>query len=215
MKIKWFGHSAFLISATNNLKIVTDPFTVGNGINYSPIAATSDIVTISHGHSDHNNVLAVQGSPVVLREKGSFIVKGVEIKAVQVHHDRTLGSQRGNNLVFCFKMDGMLVCHAGDLGHVLSSRQIEEIGPVDILMLPVGGYYTLDAGEAHTVAQTLKPRIVIPMHYKTPRTDYPIAGVHLFIKDRQNVRQLEASEIEFSKTRLPDITETVVLKSAN
>ena len=215
MKIKWLGHSAFLITSANNIKIVTDPYTTGNGINYSPINETSDIVTVSHVHSDHSNISAIKGSPIILREKGTYLVKGVEIKAVPVHHDGTLGSQRGSNLVFCLKVDGILVCHAGDLGHILSPRQIEEIGPVDVLMLPVGGFYTLNAQEAHLVAQSLKPHIVIPMHYKTPGTEYSIAGVQLFLKDLQNVRQLDACEIELSNTGLPYITETIVLKSAH
>lgn len=215
MKIKWLGHSAFLITAANNIKIVTDPYTTGNGINYRPINETADIVTISHTHSDHSNYAAVKGSPVVIREKGQHIVKGIEIKAVQVYHDGTLGSQRGSVLVFCFKVDGLVVCHAGDLGHTLSPREIDEIGPVDVLMLPIGGYYTIDAREASVVALSLKPRIVMPMHYKTEKAEYPITGLQPFLKNRENVRQLDASEFEVTRASLPSVTETVVLKSVN
>jgi L-ascorbate metabolism protein UlaG (beta-lactamase superfamily) len=215
MKIKWLGHSAFLITSSDNIKIVTDPYSTGNGINYLPINETADIVTCSHTHGDHCNILAIKGSPVILREKGVQIVKGIEIKAVHVHHDGTLGSQRGNNLIFCFKVDGMAVCHAGDLGHTLSHRQIDEIGIVDILMLPIGGYYTIDPGEADTVAHSLKAFVVIPMHYKTLKTDYPIAGVQTFLKKRNNVRQIDASEIEITRSSMPVLTETIVLKSAN
>jgi L-ascorbate metabolism protein UlaG (beta-lactamase superfamily) len=215
MKIKWLGHSAFLITSADNIKIITDPYTPGNGINYRPINESSDIVTVSHRHSDHNNAAAVKGTPVILREKGLRVVKGVEIKGVPVYHDGTLGSQRGGDLVFCFKMDGISLCHTGDLGHALSPRQIEEIGPVDVLMLPVGGFYTIDAKEATAVVQSLKPHIVIPMHYKTAGAEYPIAGLQPFLKDRQNVRQVDSDEIEISPTELPHGTETIVLKSAN
>jgi L-ascorbate metabolism protein UlaG (beta-lactamase superfamily) len=215
MKIKWLGHSSFLITSSDNIKIVTDPYTTGNGINYRPVNETADIVTISHMHSDHNNISAVKGVPVVLREKGRHIVKGIEIKAVPVHHDGTLGSQRGENLVFCFKVDTLAVCHAGDLGHTLSPRQIDEIGPVDVLMLPVGGFYTIDARDAAVVARALKAHIVIPMHYKTSKTEYPIAGLQSFLKDQGNVRQPEAIEIELTRPGLPANTEIIVLKSAN
>jgi L-ascorbate metabolism protein UlaG (beta-lactamase superfamily) len=215
MKIKWLGHASFLITAANNIKIVTDPYNTGKGINYRPISETGDIVTISHSHGDHNNDTAVKGSPIILREKGRHIVQDIEFTAVQVFHDRTLGSQRGSVLVFCFKVDGLVVCHAGDLGHTLSSREIDEIGPVDILMLPVGGYYTIDAGEAGIVALSLKPHVVLPMHYKTDKTEYPIAGVQPFLKDRENVRELDVSEIEIRRASLPKMTETIVLRSAN
>jgi len=215
LKIKWLGHAAFIIKLSNNIKIVTDPYKTGNGINYLPINETADIVTLSHSHSDHNNYAAVKGSPVILGEKGRQIVKNIEINAIQVYHDRTLGSQRGSVLIFCFKVEGLIVCHAGDLGHTLNPRELEEIGPVDILMLPVGGYYTIDAESADVVARSIKPRVILPMHYKTEKTDYPITGLQLFLKGRQNVRQLDSSEIEISLATLPLITETIVLKSAN
>ncbi len=215
MKIKWLGHAAFLITAANNIKIITDPYNIGNGINYRPISDIADIVTISHGHRDHSNSAAIKGSPLILREQDQHIVKGIEIKAVQVYHDQTLGSERGNVLVFCLKVDGLIVCHTGDLGHTLSAQQIDEISPVDILMLPIGGYYTIDAQQADIVAQSLNPRIILPMHYKTDKTDYPIAVVQPFIKDRDNVRQLEVSEIEITPDSLPSVTQTVVLKPAN
>ena len=215
MKIKWLGHSAFLITSTAGIKIVTDPYTIGNGINYLPIEELSDIVTVSHIHGDHSNISAVKGSPVILKEQGSYHIKGIDIKGVQVYHDNTLGSQRGRNLVFCFKVDGVVVCHAGDLGHTLSQGQIDEIGQVDVLMLPIGGFYTIDAREASIIAQSLKPRIVIPMHYKTSSTDYPISGVQPFLKDRENIRQTDTSEIELTLNDLPQVTATIVLKSAN
>ena len=215
MRIKWLGHASFLITAANNIKIVTDPYHTGNGINYLPITETADIVTISHSHGDHNNDAVVKGSPIILREKGRHLVKDIEITALPVYHDCTLGSQRGSVLVFCFKVDGLVICHTGDLGHTLSSREIEEIGPIDILMLPVGGFYTLDAQEAGIVAQSLKPRLIFPMHYKNAKNDYPIAGVQPFLKDRDHVRQLDVSEIEITRASLPSVTETVILTSAN
>ena len=215
MKIKYLGHSAFLITSENNIKIVTDPYNTGRGLSYHPINETADIVSVSHNHGDHNNTSAIKGSPIILLEKGSQIVKGIEIRAMPVYHDNLFGSRRGGDLVFCFKLDDLVVCHTGDLGHTLSPGQIDEIGPVDVLMLPVGGFFTIDAREAWIVAQSLKSHIVMPMHYKTAKTEFPIDDVQLFIKDRDNVFQPDASEIEINRISLPTVTQTIVLKPAN
>ncbi len=111
-------------------------------------------------------------------------------------------------------MDGVRVCHLGDLGHELDSNQMAEIGNVDVLLVPVGGFYTIDAKEATKVCEKLKPRLVIPMHYKTDKSSYPIAGVDDFLKGRKNVRRLGVSEIEIKKEQLPAIMETLVLEHA-
>jgi L-ascorbate metabolism protein UlaG (beta-lactamase superfamily) len=215
MKIKWLGHSAFLITTASGIKIITDPYNTGSGINYKPINETAEIVTISHDHRDHNNFSVVKGSPVVLREEGTHFVKGTEIKALSVYHDSTAGGQRGNNLMFCFKAEGIVVCHAGDLGHTLSPGQINEIEKVDILLIPIGGYYTINAQEANLVIKALSPRLIIPMHYKTGKIDFPIEGIQPFLKGLENVHELDDSEIEINCGALPIKTEFMVLKPAN
>lgn len=214
MQIKWLGHASFLITTRDKTKIITDPYTVGGGINYKPINESADIVTRSHGHSDHNNIKAIKGNPAILTGAGASTVKGVEIKAVPAFHDDSRGSQRGNDLLFCFRVDGMDLCHLGDLGHQLSPQQISDIGPVDILFIPVGGYYTINAKEATAVVQSLRPKVVFPMHYKTPEADYPISGADEFLKDKKNVRRLNSSEVEFQKETLPRETEIIVMLSA-
>jgi L-ascorbate metabolism protein UlaG (beta-lactamase superfamily) len=214
MNIKWLGHSSFLITTGDNVRIITDPYSTGNGINYGPVNEAADIVTVSHGHGDHNNIKAVKGNPSVLQKAGSHTVRGIEFNAVPVFHDGSRGSQRGNNLVFCFKADGLNLCHLGDLGHTLSGEQISHLGPVDVLFIPVGGYFTIDAAEASSVAQSIKPGVIIPMHYKTPKCDYPISPVDDFLQGKPGVRRVSSSEVSLSRDALPGETEIIVLQPA-
>ena len=216
MKIKWLGHACFLLTSDAGLRIVTDPYTPGGfGLQYRPPAEKADIVTVSHEHADHNNVGDVKGTPQIVRDAGVHQVKGIEIKGVSTSHDEMSGSQRGSNTVFCFALDGVRVCHLGDLGHDLTVGSLAEIGEVDVLLIPVGGSFTIDADVASRVADRLAAKVVIPMHFKNERCpDFPVAGVADFQKKRQRVRTVDGSEVEIKKDGLPSETETVVLKPA-
>jgi L-ascorbate metabolism protein UlaG (beta-lactamase superfamily) len=214
MKVKWLGHACFLITSRDGLRVITDPYAVGGGINYSSIKETADVVTVSHEHGDHNNVAAVQGQPEVVEGSGTRTAKGIRFKGVATSHDASQGTQRGSNTVFCFTMDGLNLCHLGDLGHVLSPGQVTEIGAVDILFVPVGGFFTIDATVASQVCDQLKPRIAIPMHFKTPKCAYAIAGVEGFLRGRKNVRKVGGSEVEFECQDLSTGTEIVLLQPA-
>jgi L-ascorbate metabolism protein UlaG (beta-lactamase superfamily) len=215
MQIKWLGHASFLITSQDGKKIITDPYTVGNGINYKPITESAEIVTSSHGHGDHNNTKAINGSPAVLTEAGSQTVKGIEFKAVPVFHDASGGNQRGKNLIICFRVDGLNLCHLGDLGHQLNQQQLSGIGHVDILFIPIGGFFTIDAKEATEVAKSIQPKLVFPMHYKTSSVDYPIKGVEEFLKGKKNIRKVNSSQVEIKSDSLPQETEIVVLQPAH
>jgi len=214
MKIKWLGHASFLITSRDGLRVITDPYTVGGGIDYSPIRETADVVVVSHDHSDHNNVSTVQGKPEVVKGSGKKTAKSIQFKGVGTSHDAAQGKQRGTNTVFCFTIDDMRLCHLGDLGHVLGPGQVTEIGAVDILFVPVGGFFTIDASVASQVCDQLKPKIVIPMHFKTAKCAYPLAGVEDFLKGKKNVRKVPGSEAEFEHEKLPAATEIVVLQPA-
>lgn len=214
MKVKWLGHSCFLITTRGGVRIITDPYAVGEDIKYSPIKETADIVVVSHGHSDHSNVSAVQGKPEVIKGNGTKTAQGIQFKGIAAYHDASQGTQRGPNTIFCFTVDDIKLCHLGDLGHVLSPGKANEIGAVDILFIPVGGFYTIDAYVASQVCNQLKPKVVIPMHFRTPKCAYPIAGVEDFLKGRKNVRKVEDSEAEFERERLPAATEIVLLQPA-
>ena len=215
MKVKWLGHACFLIISDKGLRIVTDPYTPGvGGVGYAPVNEAADIVTVSHEHFDHNDAHKVPGKPEVVKGSGAKNVKGIEVKGVATHHDDSHGKERGDNVVYCFSVDGIKLCHLGDLGHRLSKEQIAEIGAVDILFVPVGGFFTIDAKMARRVCDDLKPKVIFPMHYKTPKLEFPVAGVEDFIEGKKNVKQLDSTEIEFQSSKLPDATEIVVLKPA-
>ena len=214
MNIKWLGHSCFLITSKEGLRIITDPYAVGGGINYSPINESADIVLVSHNHADHNNISAVQGRPEAIKGNGIKSAKGIQFRGIATYHDTSQGKQRGPNTIFCFNLDGIRLCHLGDLGHVLNREQVEQVGAVDILFIPVGGVYTIDAANASQVCEQLKPKVVIPMHFKTSKCDYPIATVEDFLKGKRNVRKIDSSEVEFKLEELPASTDIVVLEPA-
>lgn len=212
MKIKWLGHASFLITSDTGTKIITDPYATGDGIKYGEITESADIVTTSHDHSDHNNVATVKGKPEVVRGTGITKVREIEFKGIASHHDEAGGRQRGSNTMFCFEVDRIRVCHLGDLGHQLSDKQASELGGVDILLIPVGGYYTIDAKVATQVCDQLKPKVIIPMHFKTDKCGFPIAGVDEFLKGKAGAKKLNASEVEFRQEELPSATQIIVLK---
>ncbi len=212
MKIKWLGHACFMITSDAGIKIITDPYAPSENLNYGEIKESADIVTVSHGHFDHNNVAAVKGNPEVVRETAK--VKGIEFKSIPTYHDNTGGKRGGNNAVICFEVDGMRVCHLGDLGHPLSDKQTTELGKVDILLIPVGGNYTIDAKVASQICNKLTPKVVIPMHYKTDKCTLPVADVNEFLQGKKGVSRLNVSEVEFKQGELPASTQIIVLKSA-
>ena len=212
MKIKWLGHACFMITSDAGTKLITDPYQPNEALTYGEIKESADIVTVSHDHLDHNNVAAVGGSPEVVR--GVTEVKGIEFKGIPSYHDDAGGQKRGGNTIFCFEVDGIRVCHLGDLGHQLSDKQVAEVGTVDILLIPVGGYFTINAKVASEVCNRLAPKVVIPMHYKTDKCDFPIAGVDEFLRGKGDVSRLSASEVEFKPGELPATTQIIVLKSA-
>lgn len=214
MKVKWLGHASFLITSEDGTRIITDPYATGMGISYGDIKEHADVVTVSHEHGDHNNAAAVSGNPEVVKEAGVHEAKGIRFNGIASYHDEAEGSQRGPNTIFCFAVDGISLCHLGDLGHQLSAAQAAEIGDVDVLMTPVGGFFTIDAAVASDIVEKLQPRVVIPMHYSTEKCAYPIAGVDDFLKGKANVNRMDASEAEFTKKDLPSSTEIVVLKHA-
>lgn len=214
MKIKWLGHASFLLTSDDGTRVVNDPYGPVEGLDYDPIDEAAEIVTVSHGHGDHNNVAAVKGNPEVVEGAGIKLVKGIEFTGVRTSHDAAKGSQRGTNTIFCFALDGVRVCHLGDLGHSLSEADVARIGAVDVLLIPVGGHFTIDHVVATQTCDTLSPRVVVPMHFKNDKCAYPIADVEPFLRGRPNFRRANDSEIELSTNQLPQATETVLLDHA-
>jgi L-ascorbate metabolism protein UlaG (beta-lactamase superfamily) len=214
MKIKYLGHSAFAVTSNSGVKIITDPYETSPDLTYGEITESADIVTVSHQHFDHRNAAAVRGNPQVVSQVGRSIVKGIEIKGIASAHDDSGGRVRGGNIIFCFEVDGVAVCHLGDLGHRLDDRQLKEVGRADVLLIPVGGNFTIDAKIATEVCNQLKPRVVIPMHYKTEKSALAISGVEGFLSGKTNVSRPDSSQAEFRPGELPATTQIIVLKPA-
>ena len=206
------GHACFVITSATGTRIITDPYQTGAGLTYGEIKESADIVTVSHDHFDHGNVAAVRGNPEVVR--GAAKTKGIEFTATPSYHDDAGGRKRGDNIMFCLEVDGIAVCHLGDLGHALGDKQVAELGKVDILLVPVGGYYTIGAKVATEVCNQLKPKVIIPMHWNYKWSFSEIASVDEFLKGKPDVSRLDVSEIEFKAGQLPAIAQIVVLKPA-
>ena len=152
MKVKWLGHAAFLITSDEGVRIVTDPYQPGvYGLEYGSIKDKADIVLVSHEHDDHNYVAGVPGNPQVIRGAGSHQANGIDFKGIACYHDESGGKERGENTIFCFTVNGVKLCHLGDLGHDLDTDRVNAIGDVDVLMIPVGGSFTIDASGADRV----------------------------------------------------------------
>lgn len=215
MKIKWLGHAAFTLVSRQGSVILTDPFDANaydGAIKYKPINLKADVVTVTHTqHEDHNYTQAVSGSPQVIDKEGEYEAAGIKIKGVPTFHDKNQGQDRGNNTVFVYQIDGLRVAHLGDLGHIPTPEQFKQMGPVDVLLVPVGGHFTIDDQEATEIASQCGAKIVVPMHYKTPGLDFPIASVDKFLQGKKNVKQLDSSEVTITKENLPAEQEIWVL----
>ncbi|MEA3311060.1 MAG: MBL fold metallo-hydrolase [candidate division WOR-3 bacterium] len=218
MKIQWLGHSAFLIETSDGRKLVTDPYDSGSydgAVGYEEIDVAADVVTVSHEHPDHDGVAGLIHAPgTVVRESDSTEAAGFNIRGIETFHDESHGAERGPNTIFVIEADGLRICHLGDLGHLLSDEQIEELGRVDVLLIPVGGHFTIDAAQATRIAERIKPKVVIPMHYKTKVLGFPIAGVEGFLQGKSNVVRMDSTFTEITADTLPAETEIRVLQHA-
>jgi L-ascorbate metabolism protein UlaG (beta-lactamase superfamily) len=214
MKVKWLGHASFLITSDKGTRIVTDPYQKIDKMYYGEINETAEVVTLSHEHHDHNNPGAVKGNPRIYKGQSSEQVKDVKLSGLQVFHDVNQGKDRGKDMIICMEMDGLKVCHLGDLGHVLSDGEVAKLGKVDILMIPVGGYYTIDAATATKVVAQIKPKVTIPMHFKNDKNNFPIHPVEEFLQGKKNVTMADTSEMEFEAGKLPPQAQIIVFKPA-
>lgn len=213
MDITWLGHSSFRIKG-KSATVVTDPFESGK-VGFKFPKLETDIVTVSHDHWDHNQAGLVGGSPKIVSGPGEYEIKGVSIFGVPTYHDTKQGAERGKNTVYVINVDNLRVCHLGDLGHTLSEEQVGEIGEVDILLAPVGGVYTVDASTASQIVLGLEPKVVIPMHYKTPELNSEIfgklAGVEEFIKEL-GIEPIRDSKFGITYDKLPEEMQLVILE---
>lgn len=194
------------------LTVVIDPHD-GSSLGIPAPRSSADVVLISHSHFDHADGRSLVAKPdaVVIEGPGLHEAKGLKVKGVATYHDDAGGSKRGANTVYVFELEGVRFCHVGDLGHVLTPSQVAEVGEVDVLFLPVGGTYTIDHVGATKLVELLRPRIAVPMHFKTPGLKLPISDVEPFLKDKPRVERLATSEFEVRREELPSETKIVVL----
>ena len=181
MKLRWLGHACFLLEESTGTAIITDPYDE-RLTGFEMPQAKADVVTCSHNHADHNYVKGVKGSPKVINSPGLYEFNGVNITSIPSYHDSESGKLRGKNLIFKFRMDGIDVCHLGDIGQDITPELADAIMPVNILLIPVGGTYTIDADQAYEYVSTLMPDVVIPMHYKTPDSILDIDRLDSFLR---------------------------------
>jgi L-ascorbate metabolism protein UlaG (beta-lactamase superfamily) len=222
VQLQWLGHSAFLITSSQGAKVLIDPPNAGTGFKIAPIAGV-DAVLVTHEHGDHNNVGLAADNPLILRGLTATDwnavdqrVKDIRIYSVApaspVYHDNQQGAQRGRNNIFVLEVDSLRLAHFGDLGHVLTPEIVSAIGALDTAIIPVGGFYTIDAAAATQVVSQLNPRVVVPMHYKTARmqANWPGAGVEPFLEGKK-VERPNSTVIKLSKSSFPAQTTVVVL----
>ncbi len=185
MQIIWKGQSCVQLIASrikqDPVKIVIDPYQDSVGFKLPSLEA--DIALVTHDHEDHNNLAGLKGDPFVISNPGEYEAKGIFIKGISSYHDEAEGEKRGHNTIYTIEAEDMKVCHLGDLGQPeLTPKQVEAIGSIDILFIPVGGVYTIGAKEAAKVISQIEPKVVIPMHYAIPKLKYKLEGVEDFLK---------------------------------
>lgn len=198
MKIRYLGHACFEFTSQNGTKVITDPYTqVGYEL---PKGLAADLVTVSHGHFDHCYTQAVKTS-YILCDAGKYSFQGVEICGISSFHDGSHGALRGNNVIFKMIVDGMTLCHMGDIGEACSEALANEIGLVDVLFIPVGGTYTVDAYGAKEYIHRLQPKVVVPMHYKPEDGALDIAGIEAFVHlyPIEEIRFVEDGVVELNQ----------------
>lgn len=194
MKISWYGQSCFKIE-TEKAKIICDPYSESIGLQLPPL--TADIVTVSHQHSDHNNTKVVSGiaqkRPVIFSGPGEYEAMGINFEGIPSFHDSKSGAERGLNTIFKISADNLKICHLGDLGHILTNLELEKIAEIDILLVPVGGVFTIDAEQASEVISQIDPKIVMPMHYQIKDLSVGLDPLEKFAKV-EGVKDFQAKE---------------------
>lgn len=220
MKIKSYGMSCFLITSDDGTRIITDPFIADLNILYSEIKEKADIVTISCGHYSHCFVCTIKGEPYIYKGPEPAEIKGIKFRGIATRHLEMKENKPvnpGQNVIICFEVDGIKICHLGALGHGLSEEQIEQIGEVDMLLIPINGRSTIPLDIADKVITQIKPRITFPMNYKSERCTFTgWASAEEFTKGKKNVTLMDpiigSSEMEFSPETLPEENSIIVLK---
>lgn len=208
MHLHWFGHSCFQMTFSNGTRVLTDPF--DESVGYPVPAVDSEIVTCSHDHFDHGYSQIVTGNPVVIRTTGAHEVGGVTIDGIASFHDDAQGSKRGSNVIYRYRADGLTIVHLGDLGHLPTPEQLAFIQDADVLLIPIGGFYTIDTDTALQVIAAAHPKTAIAMHFKTPAINFPISDESQFAKSLGAV-YTGSPDIDFTAGTMKDQPAAIVM----
>ena len=208
MEITWLGHSCFRLKG-KQATVITDPFSPASG--YTLGKVTAEIVTVSHAHPGHSYIQGVGGEPRILKSPGEYESAGVLTVGVHTYHDNEKGAQRGKNTAFVIDVDDVMICHLGDLGHVLTAEQVAEIDGVDVLLIPVGGISTIDAVQAAQIVRQLEPKVVIPMHYKTDALKRELETADRFLKEMGVKEAVPQPKLTVTKNSLPLTMQVTIL----
>ena len=208
MDISWLGHSCFKIQGSH-ATVITDPYSPNLG--YSLGKPIANIVTVSHQHPGHSYTQDIGGEPKLVTGPGEYEISGILIIGIAAFHDEEMGIKRGRNTIYLIEVDEVSVCHLGDLGHLLTSYQLEEIGNVDVLLIPVGGVSTINAPIAAEVVRQLEPKAVVPMHYKTPALNRELEPVERFLKEIGVNEVNSQPKLSCTKSKLPASTQVFLL----
>ena len=211
MEITWLGHSCFRIRSSHGV-IITDPFSPDTG--YILGKLTARIVTVSHQHPNHNYTQGIAGDQTkIITRPGEYEVSDILILGITTFHDNEQGKKRGKNTVYLIETDEVSICHLGDLGHVLTSQQVEQLENIDVLLLPVGGFTTINATMAAEVVRQLTPKVVVPMHYKTPALkNIELDPVDRFFKEIGVSNVTIQPKITITKSSVPETMQVYLLE---
>jgi L-ascorbate metabolism protein UlaG (beta-lactamase superfamily) len=214
MDITYLGLSSFKVKG-KSATLVTDPYD-SNTVGLKFPKTKADIVTVSHDHSDHNAVGSMDGESFVISGPGEYEVSGVFVQGFESYHDESQGTERGKNTIYHIQMDDVNLLHLGDLGHMLDSATLEELPDVDVLFVPVGGHFTINAEVANTLVNEIEPSIVIPMHYLTPQLNQQVFGVlapvSTFLSEVGKPGVTPVAKLIVKPTTLPVETDVVVFE---
>jgi len=214
MDITYLGHSSFKIRGKTGT-VVTDPYNAEVGLKFSK-HVEADVITVSHDHGDHNAVSQVEGTPFIIHGPGEYEIKGVGVVGLSVYHDDQKGALRGRNTIYRIEIDGVSIVHLGDLGHMLTSDQVDELDGVNVLLVPVGGFHTIDSAVAVHLINEIEPSVVIPMHYGRPELNQKIfnqlSPLSVFLKEIGKEDTTPQPKLVLSKDKLPAEMQVVVLE---
>ncbi|MBI4067309.1 MBL fold metallo-hydrolase [Candidatus Gottesmanbacteria bacterium] len=214
MEITYLGHACFKLRG-KSATVVTDPFDPDMvGVKFPKISA--NIVTVSHQHKDHNYSAGVSDREIVISGPGEYELKGIKILGVSTYHDSEGGKDRGKNTIYRIEIDRVSIVHLGDLGHKLNDKEVDRLDGVDVLLVPVGGEYTINSEEAAMVASQIEPKIIIPMHYNRPDLNQQnfakLTGVETFLKEMGKTGVTPLPKLVVNRDKLPLETTVVVLE---